>query len=170
MTFHIQERPDLAEGQVFPVAQRHQFIKGAQQLVSIPQDFPLIQALASARNHLGEEVKRVNVLEDVGLAVGDEDHVKLIQGLVDKADIVLLDGRMLSAALGELRERGKEGFDTGSGHLSKLPGEDSFPSSGTDRGCEDHLRRLAEWKLIVYRIDAHHCDKFFGLLLWVMRR
>lgn len=143
MTLHIQERPDLTERQVLPVAQRHQFIKGAQQLVSIPDYFPLIQAFASARNDLGEKVERVNVLEDVGLLVGDEDHVELVQGLVDKADIVLLDGRVLGAALGELRERGEESFDSGSGHLSKLPGEDSFPASGADRGREDNLRRLA---------------------------
>lgn len=149
MTFHIQERPDLAEGQVFPVAQRHQFIKGAQQLVSIPQDFPLIQTLASACNDLGEEVERVNVLKDVGLAVGDEDHVELIQGLVDEADIVLLDGRVLCAALGELRKRGEEGFDAGSGHLSKLPGEDSFPSSGADRGREDNL-----WGVSMADVDS----------------
>lgn len=81
----------------------------------------------------------VNVLENVGLAVGDEHHVELVERLVDEAHIVLLDDRMLSAAVGELRERGEESFDSRSWHLPKLTGQDSFPSSGAYRSCEDDL-------------------------------
>jgi hypothetical protein len=51
----------------------------------------------------------------------------------------LLDGRVLGAALGELGERREESFDSGTGHLSKLSGEDSFPSAGANRCREDDL-------------------------------
>jgi len=61
--------------------------------------FPLVQTPASAADDLGEEVEGVDILEDVGLAVGDEDHVQLVQRLVYEADIVLLDGGMLRAGI-----------------------------------------------------------------------
>lgn len=41
-------------------------------------------------------------MEDVGLAVGDEDDVQLVEGLVDEADIVLFDGGVLGTAVGKL--------------------------------------------------------------------
>lgn len=56
MTLHLQERPDLGQGQVLPVAQRHQFVKGAEQVERIAQDLPLIQTLADTGGHLGEKV------------------------------------------------------------------------------------------------------------------
>lgn len=139
MTLHLQERLDLADCQVFPVTKCDQLIEGAEQLVGILEDFPLVQALARGGNNLGKEMKRVNVLEDVGLAIGDEDHVQLIQRLVDKADVVLFDGRMLRATVCKLGEGGKEGFDARPGHLAELSRKDSFASTGADRCCEDDL-------------------------------
>lgn len=104
MTLHIKERPDLAERQILTVPQSHQLVKGAEQLVGIPENFPLIQALTRASDNLSEEMERINILQDVGLAVGDEDHVELVEGLIDKSDVILLDGRVLRATLGEFRE------------------------------------------------------------------
>lgn len=49
-------------------------------------------------------MERVDVLQDVGLAVGDENHVQLVQGLVDEANVVLLDGGMLCTRIGKPRE------------------------------------------------------------------
>ena len=73
-------------------------------------------------------------MEDVGLAVRDEDHVELIKRLVDESDIVLLDGSVLGARVGKLGEGGEQSFDSRSGHLTELSREDSLPSAGTDRG------------------------------------
>lgn len=81
----------------------------------------------------------VNVLEDVALSVGYEDHVKLVEGLVNEANVVLFNGRMLSTRVSKFRERGQESFDSRSGHFPELPREDSFPASGANRGCENNL-------------------------------
>ena len=97
MTFHLQKCLDLTDRQVLSVTQCDKLVEGRKKLVCILQDFPLIQGLAGAGNDLGEEVQRVDVLEDIRLAVGDEDHVKLIEGLVDEAHIVLLNSRMLGS-------------------------------------------------------------------------
>ena len=62
MRLHLQEGLDLAKRQVLPVAQRDQLVKGAEQLVGILDDFPLVQSLARAGDYLREEVQGVNVL------------------------------------------------------------------------------------------------------------
>jgi hypothetical protein len=108
MTLHVKEGLDLADGQVLPVAEGDQLIKSAEQLIGIPEDFPLIQALAGAGYDLGKEVEGVDVLKNVGLAVRDEDHVQLVQWLVDKADIVLLDRGVLGTAVCQFGERKEE--------------------------------------------------------------
>lgn len=75
MRLHVEEGLDLTQGEVLAVTESDQLIKGTQKLKSIAQNLALVQASADAGDNLGEEVQRVNVLEDVGLAVGDEDHV-----------------------------------------------------------------------------------------------
>ncbi len=141
MTLHLQECLDLADCQVLPVAQRDQLVEGAEQFIGIFEDLSLLQALASVGDHLGEEVQGIDVLEDVGLAVGDEHHIELIQGLVDEADIILLNRRVLGPAVRKLRERGQERFYPGSWHLSELPREDSFPPPGADGCSQDNLKK-----------------------------
>ena len=84
-------------------------------------------------------MQRVDVLQDVALAVGDEDDVEFVEGLVDEADVVLLDGGVLGGGVGELGERGQEGFDAGSLHLAELAGEDGFAGAGGDGCGEDDL-------------------------------
>lgn len=139
MALHVHERPDLADSQVLAITQRHQLIKCAEQLVCISENFPLIQTLAGARHDLSEQVQGVDVLQDVGLPIGDEHHIELVEGLVDESDIVLLDSRVLRAAVGELGEGCQERFYSRPRHLTKLPREDSFPSPGANRSCKDHL-------------------------------
>ncbi len=99
MTVHLQERLDLADGQVLPVAQRDQLVKGAQKLVRIAQDLPFIKCSACAGDDLGKEVKGIDVLKNVGLTIGDQDHVELIQWLVDESYVVLLHCSMLGARI-----------------------------------------------------------------------
>jgi hypothetical protein len=75
---HLQEGLDLTDGQVLPVTQGDQLVKGAKKFVGISHNLALVEALAGARDNLGKEVEGVNVLQDVGLAVRDEDHVELV--------------------------------------------------------------------------------------------
>ena len=75
MTLHLQERLDLTDGQVLPVAEGNNLVKGAEDIKGMSEDLALVQGLAYAADYLGEEVQRVNVLENVGLLVGDEHHV-----------------------------------------------------------------------------------------------
>lgn len=132
MTLHVEEGLDLANGQVLSISQGDELVKGAEELVGILDNFPLVEALACAGHDLGEQVQGVDVLEDVGLAVGDEHHVEFVEGLVYEADIVLLDGCVLGAAVGEFGERRQESLYPRSWHLPKLSGEDSFPSTGAN--------------------------------------
>jgi hypothetical protein len=104
VTFHLQECLDLADCQVFPISKSDQLIKCTEQLVCILHDLSLIQALACACNDLGEEMEGVDVLEDIGLAVRDQDHIEFVEGLVDKSNVVLLHGRMLGTAVGQFWE------------------------------------------------------------------
>jgi hypothetical protein len=46
------------------------------------------------------------------LAVGDENHVELVERLVNESDIVLLDGGVLGAAVGLLGERRQESLNS----------------------------------------------------------
>lgn len=104
MAFHFKKGLDLAQGQVLPVAQSDKLIEGAKQLVGISKDLPLVQAFADARHNLGKKVQRIDVLQDVGLPIGDENHVKFVEWLIDIANVVLLHGSMLRARIGELWE------------------------------------------------------------------
>lgn len=139
MTFHLQEGLNLTDGQVLPVSQCNELIEGTKQLISILYNFPFVQALASTGNNLGEKMQGVDVLEDIGLAVGNEDHVELVERLVYEADIVLFDGSVLGSTVGKLGEGGEESFDSRPGHLAELSREDSFAPAGANRCCEDNL-------------------------------
>lgn len=139
MTLHLEESLDLADGEVLPVSERHQLVKGTDQFEGIAEDLPFVEALAGAGDDLGEQVQRVNVLEDVGLLVGDEHHVQLVQRLVDKSDIVLLDGRVLGAGVGRLGEGCQEGFDTRPLDVVESPREDGLAAAGADGRSKDNL-------------------------------
>lgn len=104
MTFHLQEGLDLAEGQVLSVSQCDELVESAEQLVGIFHDLPFVQGSARAGNDLGEEMEGVDVLQDVALSVGYEDHVELVEGLIDEANIVLLDNGVLSSRVGQFRK------------------------------------------------------------------
>jgi len=56
VTLHIQESLDLRQCQVLPITHADQFVKRAQQLKSISQDFSFIKTPADARDNLGEEM------------------------------------------------------------------------------------------------------------------
>ena len=79
------------------MTQAHDFIKGAQKLISIAQDLSLVQGFAKTADNLGKKVQRINVLQDVRLPVGDENHVKLVERLVNIAHVVLFHSGVLGA-------------------------------------------------------------------------
>lgn len=132
VTLHLEEGLDLANGQVLPVAQSNQLVKGAKEFVGILENLPLVQALASAGHNLCEKVQGVDILKDVGLTVRDENHVELVEGLVDESNIVLLNGRVLGTTVGKLWERGEQSFYPRPGHLAELPRQDSLAAASAD--------------------------------------
>lgn len=142
MTLHFQKGLDLADRQVLPVSERHQLVEGADKLKGIPEDLSFVEALARAGNDLSEEVQGVDVLEDVGLLVGDEHHIQLVQRLVDEADIVLLDRRVLCARIRCLREGRQEGFDARPLDVVEGAGKDGLAATRADGRCEDNLDGL----------------------------
>lgn len=144
MALHLEEGLNLADGKVLPVTKGDQLIKGTEKLIGIPENLPFVQALAGARHNLGKEVEGVDVLQNVGLAVGDEDHIQLIQWLVDKADIVLLDCSVLGAAIRKLGEGKEQCLQSRASHLVKGPGQDGLAPSGADGSSEhNHFGPLA---------------------------
>ena len=77
MALHLQKRLDLIQSQVLPVAHGDKFIECAQQLKRVLKDLTLLQAFADATHHLSKKVKRIDVLENVRLTVGNQNHVEL---------------------------------------------------------------------------------------------
>lgn len=135
MTLHFQECLNLRKGQVLSITQCHQFIECAQQLEGIAEDFPLIQALANAGGHLGEQMKTVDILKDIRLTVGDQDNVQLIQWLIDEADVVLFNGGVLGPRICKLGKGGKKSLNARPGDFTELTREDRFASASTYRCC-----------------------------------
>lgn len=138
MALHLHKGLDLRHGQVLAVTLRDQLVKGAEQVKGVLGDLALVQRPAHACHHLRKEVQRVDILQNVGLEVGDENHVELVEGLVDKADIVLLDRRVLGTGVGELGKGGEECFDAGPGHLAEQARKHGLAATGADRRCEDN--------------------------------
>ena len=63
VALHFQECFDLADGEIFPVPESNDLVKGAQQFVGILQDFSFVQTtLADTVDNLNEEVQGVDIL------------------------------------------------------------------------------------------------------------
>lgn len=90
--------------------------------------------------HTGEQSERLQVLQDVAVLGGDEDHVELLQRLVHVADAVGLYEGVLLARVHQFGEGSEETLDTRPGHFHKLPGYDGLPGLGAHRRCQQHLR------------------------------
>lgn len=60
------------------VIQGDNFVEGIDKFEGILEDFLFVEVFVSVGNDLGEEVEGVDVLEDVGLFVGDEYYVEFI--------------------------------------------------------------------------------------------
>jgi len=110
MTLHHQEGLDLTQRYILPISERDELVECAKQLKRMPQNLSLIQALADTRNNLSKKMQGVDILKNVGLAVGNEDHVQLVEGLIDESDVVLLNSRMLRTSGSELWKGSKKGF------------------------------------------------------------
>jgi hypothetical protein len=132
VTLHLEERLDLANRQVLPVPKGNELVEGAKDIEGMLENLALIQALTYAADDLGEEVERVDVLEDVGLLVGDEHHVELVERLVDESDVVLLDRGVLSARVGRLGKSSEEGLDARPLHIVERSGKDGLAAARAD--------------------------------------
>jgi hypothetical protein len=68
VTFHFNNALDLAKVDIFSVSFRNDFIKCAKKFECIFQDLPLVAGSASVSNNTSKQMKRFNVLQDVGLS------------------------------------------------------------------------------------------------------
>ena len=55
-------------------------------------------------------MQRINVLQDIGLSICYENHVKLVKRLVDVSHTVLFDCSVLGVEIEELGERSEKSF------------------------------------------------------------
>ena len=72
-------------------------------------------------DHSREESECLQILQDVAVLGGDQQHVQPLQRLVHITDTLSLHKCVLFARVHELRKRCQEPLDTRSGHLHKLP-------------------------------------------------
>lgn len=84
-------------------------------------------------------MQAVDILQDVGLLVGNEDNVQLVQRLIHKANIVLLDRRVLRSGLGQLRERCEKRFNSRPRNLAELSRQHGLAATSAYGRCEDDL-------------------------------
>lgn len=91
-------------------------------------------------HHTGEESECFQVLQDVAVLGGDEDHVEFLQRLVHVADAVCFHKGVLLARVHQFRECCQETLDTRPGHFHKLPRYDGLTGLGAYRRCQQHLQ------------------------------
>ena len=144
---HLEHTPDLHQINVFPITQAHDLVESTQQLKRLSLNLALLDALTQIRHHAGKEMQRIDVLEDVRRFVGDEEDVEIFERLVDITDLGGFDGGVLAVGGDEFRERGEEGFDSGSRHRVELTRED---------GCMERLSVVAK-----KRFESHLCRLWY---------
>jgi hypothetical protein len=79
MALHLTVLLDLEHGGVLLVPQGNDFIKGKNEVEGTQGHGLLLQqALAELRHQLGHEAQRLQVLQDVALLVGHQQHVQTL--------------------------------------------------------------------------------------------
>lgn len=71
--------------------------------------------------HTGEESECLQVLQDVAVLGGDEDHVEFLQWLVHIANTVCFHKGVLLARIHQFGECSQKTLNTRPGHFHKLP-------------------------------------------------
>ena len=90
--------------------------------------------------HTREESECLQVLQDVAVLGGDEDHVEFLQRLVHIANTVRFHKGVLLARVHQFRECSQETLDTCPGHFHKLPRYNGLAGLGAHRRCQQHLQ------------------------------
>ena len=78
VTLHLEHIAHLHEIDLLPVSHADNLVKRAQQLERILQNLPLLCAPAKVRDDAREKMEGLDVLEDVGCLVGDEQDVEVL--------------------------------------------------------------------------------------------
>ena len=120
MTLHLQHAPHLRQRHLLSVAQAYDLVECAKQIESVFNNFPFFCVSAHVRHDAGNQVQRLNVLEDIGGLVRDQEDVKFLQRLVDVSNLGGFDRRVLGVCRDEFWEGGQKGFDPGSRHVAEL--------------------------------------------------
>ena len=105
------------------MAERDDLVEGEDEIEGGAADALLVGLLLRVLGEdLAEESQDVEVLEDVGRLVGDEEEVQLslLHGGVHVPDVLGLDVRVLGARADELGERGEQALDANARHRDVL--------------------------------------------------
>lgn len=125
MRLHFENVADLLEVDVLPPAEADDLVPRAEDLKVDADDIDLADG-ASATSaaefgcDAGDERKGREVEEDVGLGVGDQDDVQVVERSVDKADSGRFDDRVFGLGRDETRERRQERLETWPREADKL--------------------------------------------------
>lgn len=95
MRLHLEDGSDLCEVDILPVSQGYDLVECTEKLKAVSKDGCFVKGSADVGSDAGEEMKGVDVLENVRVLVGDEDHIEVLKRLIDEANGVCLDGGML---------------------------------------------------------------------------
>lgn len=90
--------------------------------------------------HTREESESLQVLQDVAVLGGDENHVEFLQRLVHIADTVGFHKGVLLACVHQFGECSQETLNTRPGHFHKLPRYNGLAGLGAHRRCQQHLQ------------------------------
>ena len=134
MRLHLENAANLGDVDVLAIPEADDLIKGTEELKAVAEHGGLIERSAEVGDGAGEEVEGVNVLENVGVLVGDEDHVEVLERLVDEADGIGLDRGVLGASTDQLGEGGKKSLNARPRHVAELSRDDGCVRQRSKRG------------------------------------
>jgi len=124
VTLHLQDTPHLHQVDLLPISHAHNLIECTQKLERVLQDLALVRTAAEVRHDTGEEMERVDVLQDIRCFVGYQQNIKIFQRLVHISYFGSLDGGMLDVCRDEFWERCEQGFDPCPRHIAELARDD----------------------------------------------
>src|SRR5690606_1109484 len=130
-------------------------IESEDELIGVVHDFVFVGASTIFWNEFRHQMQSVEILHDVALLVGDDEHVERFDGLVEVANGVGLNEGVLLLEAHELRESSQQSLDSDSAHLYEESGDQSFTGLSAHGSSKNHLFNKNETKSVSQYFQWH---------------
>lgn len=129
MRLHLEDAADLLQVDVLAPPEADDLVPRRENLKVDAHDIEFADGSAASSaaefgGDAGDEREGREVEEDVGLGVGDEEDVEVLERGVDEADARSFDDRVLARRADETREGRQERLEAWPGQADKLPREE----------------------------------------------